>query len=69
MVVPADTPQTPLGGLIVPTEGVLLTHVPPGVVLLNVAHWPIQVVGVPVITAGNGLHVATVVSEHVVGKV
>jgi hypothetical protein len=47
--------------LIVPTAVLLLLHVPPGVVLARLVHCPTQVVGVPVMAAGNPLTVATVV--------
>lgn len=68
-VVPAATPHTVPVAFTVPTAVLLLDHVPPGLVLASVVHWPMQVVGVPVIVAGNGLHVATVLNAHVVGNV
>ncbi len=68
-VVPAVTPHTVPVAFTVPTAVVPLAHVPPALVLASVVHCPTQVVGVPVIVAGNGLQVATVLNAHVVGNV
>jgi len=69
---PAATPVAiPVEEPIVANELLLLVHVPPGVVELNIVVRPVQTVSVPVIFAGFALTVtvfvaATVHELHVV---
>lgn len=66
IVVPVDTPVTPIGlpevaetiPILVETE----LHVPPDVALLKLVDAPIQVIVVPVILAGDGFTVNEVVA-------
>jgi hypothetical protein len=64
IVVPAVTPETIPVLFTVATDGVLLAHVPPEVVLLSVVVVPAHNVPVPEIaaTVGNGLIVTVVVT-------
>ena len=67
---PDEIPPTkPDDEFTVPTAGVLLLHVPDGVVLDNVVVAPTHTVCVPVIAFGNALIVATLVIMQLVGKV
>lgn len=54
MVVPLAMPvSTPVAKSIVPTVGVVVAHVPPGVVVVNVVVLPAHTCRLPVIGAGN----------------
>lgn len=66
---PPFTPDMTPPPLTVATPVLLLLHVPPGVVLLNVVVCPIHTVAVPVIVFGSGLTVTVLVSEQDVGSV
>lgn len=68
--VPDATPvTTPLDEPTVACAVLLLVHVPPAILLLNVVVWPTHTVGVPVITDGAAFTVNDVVREHPVLKV
>ena len=67
-VVPAEIPVTTPEELMVPTAGLLLLHVPPGVAELNVVVSPIQTSSVPVIGSGNGLTVRVFITIQSVPK-
>jgi hypothetical protein len=67
--VPAILPSTSPVDPVTVTFGDGLDHVPPAVMLFSVVVCPTHIVPVPVIAAGSGLIVATVVSEQVVGSV
>ena len=67
--VPDATPvTTPVEGLTVAIVEVLLVHVPLPVASLNVVVKPTQTVSVPVIDAGNGLTVTTLVAIQPVAR-
>ena len=67
---PEATPvKIPVDEPMVATAVLLLVHVPPPDVLLNVAVVPGHAVNVPVIAAGNGLTVKVVVLIQPVGSV
>ena len=62
MLVPAARPVThPVVGTIAPSEGFAILHDPPGVTSLKQLVPPTQILGLPVIAAGMGLTVTTVV--------
>jgi hypothetical protein len=69
VVVPASTPVAMPLGLTVATLPVLLAHVPPAVASASVVVRPAHTVIVPVMVAGNGLTVITVVVMQPVLKV
>ena len=70
VVVPAVTPvTTPEPETTVATEVLLLVHVPDGVASLSVVVNPEHTAKVPVIFAGNGLTVITLVLIQPVGNV
>jgi hypothetical protein len=69
VAVPAMLPSISPVAPVTVTLGDGLDHVPPAVVLLSVVVCPTHIVPTPVMAAGSGLMVATVVSEHVVGSV
>jgi len=70
VALPADIPVTvPEIGPIVATPALLLAHVPPDDVLLNVVVAPTQTDAVPVIAAGKALTVAVVLEEQPDGSV
>lgn len=74
MLPPAPTPVTtpppaPGPGVMVATERVPLLHVPPGIASDNVVVSPEHIVVTPVIAAGSGLTVTTVVVKQPVGNV
>ena len=63
VVVPALIPKNdPVVALIVPTEGVEELHVPPAVLFVSVVDEPTQVDSEPLIAAGAGLTVTTLVT-------
>jgi hypothetical protein len=66
LAVPGATPVTNPPALTVAIAALLLLHVPPGVVLVNVAVLPTQrmVGGIGLITLGSGLTVTTAVEVH-----
>ena len=72
VVVPAVTPVIMPAVLMVATDGVLLLHVPPMVVLLTVVVSPAHTCSVPVMVAGSGFTVTVAVriqpvpSEYVI---
>jgi hypothetical protein len=59
--VPAETPQRSPVDPMVATEVVVLLHVPPDVASLMVVHWPTHTMGEPLMAAGKGLTVTTMV--------
>lgn len=61
VVVPPDAPYRSPVPEIVPTDGVLLLHTPPGVVLDNVVVWNSHTVPAPVIADGRPFTVTTAV--------
>jgi hypothetical protein len=72
VLVPAVTPVITPAVLMVATDGVLLLHVPPVVVLLTVVVSPAHTCSVPVMAAGSGFTVTVAVriqpvpSEYVI---
>jgi hypothetical protein len=65
VVVPAPTGVTaPVPDTIVATEGILLLHVPPGVVQLIVSVPDRHIADVPVIAAGSVFTVIVLVEMH-----
>ena len=60
VVLPKLTPVTTPVVLMVATDGSLMVHVPPGVVLLSVVLSPVQTVAVPVMAGSPALTVTTV---------
>jgi hypothetical protein len=70
IAVPGLDPITiPVDGLMNATDGGVLLHTPPGVVLLIGMLAPTHTCDGPTIGAGSGLTVTTVVVEHPVGNV
>jgi hypothetical protein len=69
IAVPGLTPQSEPPALIVATDGSRLDHAPPGVPLVSGVQKPIHVRGNPVIEAGNGFTVTTIVVRQPVGNV
>jgi hypothetical protein len=68
VVVPAVMPHnTPVVEPIVPTEVVLLLHVPPGTELLSVVQLPTHAVGPPVIAPGIGQNLTVHVCDVKLG--
>ena len=61
LLVPADTLVTRPEVPIVETAVLLLNHVPPAVASLSVAVSPAQIAAMPLIAAGSGFIVTTVV--------
>ncbi|GAA4461897.1 hypothetical protein GCM10023093_07460 [Nemorincola caseinilytica] len=64
IVVPAEIPVTSPSALIVPTLGVLLTHVPPLVLSVSHVEFPSQTSKAPPIEAGVSLMVTLIVVVH-----
>lgn len=65
VVVPVDTPQTtPVAEPTVPTDGVLLAQLPPGVLFVNVIQEPIHTFVGPTIGAAADTTVITIVTEQ-----
>lgn len=63
---PVDTPVTVVvlpGDVTVATDGLILVHVPPGVVLLSVVVAPEHTVPIPLMAAGKGFTVSTAVAR------
>lgn len=70
VALPARTPVTiPETVPTVATPGLLLLHVPPGVVIPKVIDDPAHTTGVPLMAAGFGLTVIGVKILHPVGSV
>ena len=67
---PPVTPTPVTTPVVAPTlamAALLLLHVAPGVVVLNVVVLPTHTFGVPLIGPGNGFTVSTVVVVHPLG--
>lgn len=60
---------TPVAETMVPTLGVTLLHVPPGVALLNVVVADWQMARVPVMAAGRASTVTVAIARQPVGNV
>jgi hypothetical protein len=70
VVVPLEIPvSTPVVTSIVPTAGVVLAHVPPGVVVVSVVVPFTHTCKEPPILAGNAYTVTVALDVHVVGRV
>lgn len=70
VTVPAATPATiPVVAPTVAVAVLLLLHVPPVVVELNVVTAPVHTVEAPDIAAGNGLTVTVAITRQPVGNV